>query len=230
MGLVLLKAVFKPVHCHQLIGRRKVSLIHTSAACCLHRGGVVSFVVVTGGIPPVSVASHLYLQVQSEFGLPIAPALFAKDIIAGMFITQGMAVEGSEPPTNIFIMSKTEVVMALSDRTNLERTIVLMTALQQWLGQKVEVTCRRATPEEVEYAREKDEDSEERASQLGVKNQDAKFMRMMEDIHKLATGPSGEALRIPTFSGTVPIPKNESPLCSGYMKWKKPKTDSQNHL
>ena len=32
----------------------------------------------------------------------------------------------------------------------------------------------------------------------------------MEDIHKLAAGPSGEALRIPTFSGTVPPPKNEA--------------------
>ena len=47
-------------------------------------------------------------------------------------------------------MSKTEVVIELSVRTNLETTMVLMTALQHWLGQKVEVTCRRATPEEVE--------------------------------------------------------------------------------
>ena len=77
---------------------------------------------------------YLYLQAQGEFGLPLAPALFAKDVIAGMFITQGMAVEGSEPPTNIFIMSKTEVVIELSARTNLERTMVLMTALQHWLG------------------------------------------------------------------------------------------------
>ena len=152
---------------------------------------------------------YLYLQVQGEFGLPLAPALFAKDVIAGMFITQGMAVEGSEPPTNIFIMSKTEVVIELSARTNLERTMVLMTALQHWLGQKVDVACRRATPEEVEHAREKDE-VEERASQPGAETQDAKFMRMMEDIHKLAAGPSGEALRIPTFSSTVPIPKNEA--------------------
>ena len=35
-------------------------------------------------------------------------------------------------------------------------------------------------------------------------------MRMMEDIHKLAAGPSGESLRIPTFSETVPLPKNEA--------------------
>ena len=58
MRLVLLKAVYEPVHHHQLISRRKVLLNCTSAACCLHRGGIVSFVFVTGGIPPVSVASH----------------------------------------------------------------------------------------------------------------------------------------------------------------------------
>ena len=64
--------------------------------------------------------------------------------------------------------------------------MVLMTALQHWLGQKVEVTCRRVTPEEVEHAMEKDEEGEERVSQPGAETQNAKFMRMMEDIHKLA--------------------------------------------
>ena len=59
MHLILLEAISKPVHHCQLIGRRKVSLDHTSAACCLHRGGIVLFVIVTGGIPPVSVASHI---------------------------------------------------------------------------------------------------------------------------------------------------------------------------
>ena len=59
MCLILLEAVSKPVQRRQLIGRRKVSLDHTSAVCRLHRGGVVSFVVVTGGVPPVSVASHI---------------------------------------------------------------------------------------------------------------------------------------------------------------------------
>ena len=61
MRLILLEAVSKPVHHHQLIGRRKVLLDHTSAACRLHGGGVVSFVIVTGGVPPVSVASHMPL-------------------------------------------------------------------------------------------------------------------------------------------------------------------------
>ena len=62
MCLVLLKAVYKPIHHHQLIGRRKVSLNHTSAACRLHGGGIVSFSIVTGGIPPVSVASHMLVN------------------------------------------------------------------------------------------------------------------------------------------------------------------------
>ena len=59
MSLNLLEAVLEPVHCHQLIGRRKVSLNHTSAACHLHGGGAVLFVIVTGGAPPVSVTSHI---------------------------------------------------------------------------------------------------------------------------------------------------------------------------
>ena len=62
MHLVLLKAVYKPIHHHQLIGRREVSLDWNSAACRLHGGGVVSFVFVTGGIPPVSVASHIFVH------------------------------------------------------------------------------------------------------------------------------------------------------------------------
>ena len=59
MHLVLLKAVYEPVHCQKVLDRRKVLSSHTSAAFRLHRGGIVSFVFVTGGIPPVSVASHM---------------------------------------------------------------------------------------------------------------------------------------------------------------------------
>ena len=117
---------------------------------------------VPSGVTPYH--QYLHLQVQGEFGMPLAPALFSKDVIAGMFITQGMAVEGSEPPTNIFMMSKTEVVIELSVRANIDRTIALMTALWYWLGQKVDLTCRIATPAEVEYAKQKDEETEERES------------------------------------------------------------------
>ena len=59
MCLVLLKAVYEPVHCHQLIGRRKDLLNRTNAACHLHGGGIVLFVFVTGGAPPVSVAPDI---------------------------------------------------------------------------------------------------------------------------------------------------------------------------
>ena len=62
MHLISLNAISKPIHHHQLISRRKVILDHTSAACHLPRGGVVSFVIVTGGVPPVSVASHIEPQ------------------------------------------------------------------------------------------------------------------------------------------------------------------------
>ena len=50
-------------------------------------------------------------------------------------------------------------------------------------------------------------EEEERASQPD--NQEARFIRMMEDIHKLAVNPR-EALRIQTFSGSVPPNKNET--------------------
>ena len=66
MHLVLLKAVYEPVHCQQLISRRKVLSNRTSAACHLHGGGVVSFVFVTGGAPPVSVASHILAKKKPE--------------------------------------------------------------------------------------------------------------------------------------------------------------------
>ena len=39
---------------------------------------------------------------------------------------------------------------------------------------------------------------------------EARFVKMMEDIHKLAVNPHGDALRISTFSGVVPPPKNEA--------------------
>ena len=41
-------------------------------------------------------------------------------------------------------------------------------------------------------------------------NQEAQFLRMMEDIHKIAVNPGGEALRIQTFSGSIPPNKNET--------------------
>ena len=51
-------------------------------------------------------------------------------------------------------------------------------------------------------------EEEERASQPD--NQEVRFIRMMEDIHKLAVNPGGEALRIQIFSGSIPPNKNET--------------------
>ena len=59
----------------------------------------------------------------------------------------------------------------------------------------------------MEHARRHDEE-EERGSHHDT--QEDRIIRMMEDIHRLATNPGGEALRIQTFSGTVPPPKNET--------------------
>ena len=98
-----------------------------------------------------------------------------------------------------------------------------MSPLQSWLGKKVHLTCRPATPDEVEHARRHDEE-EERESHHDT--QEDRIIRMMEDIHRLATNPSGEALRIQTFSGTVPHQRMKLHLLSGSMMSEKLKPDS----
>ena len=51
---------------------------------------------------------------------------------------------------------------------------------------------------------------------------------MMEDIHKLAVSPHGEALRIPTFSGVVPPPlRMRLLLPNEFMKLGKPLNNFQ---
>ena len=40
--------------------------------------------------------------------------------------------------------------------------------------------------------------------------QETRLIRMMEDIHRLAVNPGGEALRIQTFRGSIPPNKNET--------------------
>ena len=62
----------------------------------------------------------------------------------------------------------------------------------------------------MEQAGQNEENENERASQPEPESQDAKFMRMMEDIDKLSARPNGEALRIPTFSHSIPPQKNEA--------------------
>ena len=92
----------------------------------------------------------------------------------------------------------------------MERMIAIMTACQWWIGQKVALQCRVATPDEVEAARAKAAEEEDDHHIPHGNEGDARLFRMMEDIHKLAVSPHGEALRIPTFSGVVPPPKNEA--------------------
>ena len=153
-------------------------------------------------------SQFMYLQIRTEGGLPLAPTLFTREVIAGMVEMQGKAVaQQDEPPLGVHLLSDVEAVVEFSERTDLRRTITWMSPLQHWLGKKVQLTCRPASPDEVEHARRHDE-GEERGSHHDT--QEERIIRMMEDIHRLATNPGGEALRIQTFSGTVPPPKNET--------------------
>ena len=105
------------------------------------------------------------------------------------------------------LLSDTEAVAELKKRVNMDRTVALMTPLQYWLGQRVQMECRVASLNEVGHARRREED-DERASQ--PETQEAKFIKMMEDNHKLAVSPHADALKIPTFSRAVPPNKNEA--------------------
>ena len=84
--------------------------------------------------------------------------------------------------------------------------------------------CRAATAEEVDRARRQAEE-EEKTSQPD--NQEARFIRMMKDIHKLAVNP-GEALRIQTFSGSVPPNKNETTFAHWIHEIREAQPDSQS--
>ena len=157
-----------------------------------------------------STHQFLYLQVLSDLGTPLPPALFSKDVVAGMFITQNMANTASETPLDVLFLSNTEAIIELGERTNMERMITIMTACQWWIGQKVTLQCRVATPDKIEAARTRAAEEEDDHHIPNGNEGDARLFRMMEDIHKLAVSPHGEALRIPTFSGVVSPPKNEA--------------------
>ena len=150
----------------------------------------------------------LYLSVKTDLGQPLAPTLFTKDVIEGMMSMQARTV-GQQPevPLGAMLLSDTEAVVELSRGVNMDRTLAIMAPLQYWLGQKVQLMCRAASLEELESVRRREE-VEERVSQPDT--QDAKIIRMMEDIHKLAVSPHGHALRIPTFSGAIPPNKNKA--------------------
>ena len=100
----------------------------------------------------------------------------------------------------------------LNETAEIEAHILSMAAIEWWVGQKVTTECRVATHEEVAEAKRRleEEDVWHPAPQPEDPSGEAKFIRMMEDIHKLAVSPHGDALRISTFSGVVPPPKNEA--------------------
>ena len=89
----------------------------------------------------------------NDTGSPLPQALFSKDVVAGMFITKTITDTAPETPLDMLFLNDTEVVIELSETANMERMMVIMTALQWWLGQKVTLQCRVATQEEVEAAR-----------------------------------------------------------------------------
>ena len=127
----------------------------------------------------------LYLQVLNDTGSPLPSALFSKNVVAGMFITKTITGTAPETPLDMLFLNDTEVVIELSETANMERMMVIMTALQWWLGQKVTLQCRVATQEEVEAARARAVEEDSHHMPNGNEG-DARLFRMMEDIHRAA--------------------------------------------
>ena len=94
----------------------------------------------------------------------LSPALFAKDVIAGMFITQHMVGpttrEAPDAPLNIMILSECEAVLELSESVDLEAHIISMVAVEWWEGQKVVIESRPATHGEISEAKRRSEEEE----------------------------------------------------------------------
>ena len=132
-----------------------------------------------------------------------------------MFITQHMVGpttrERPEAPLNVMVLSECEAVLELSESADLEAHIISLAAVEWWVGQKVITESRVAIHEEIAEAKRKTEEEdwhhETPAEDIPA---EVRFARMMEDIHKLAVNSHGDALRISTFSGVVPPPKNEA--------------------
>ena len=164
------------------------------------------------GIAPAH--QFLYLKVKGSYGINLSPALFAKDVIAGMIITQNMVGpttrERPEAPLNVMVLSECEAVLEL-ESADLESHIISLAAVEWWVGQKVVTESRVATHEEISEAKRKTEEEEWHHENPNEEMQaEARFVKMMEDIHKFAVNPHGDALRISTFSGVVPPPKNKA--------------------
>ena len=91
--------------------------------------------------PPASTESgispahqFLYLKVKGAYGINLFPALFAKDVIAGMFISQHMvgpmARDRPESPLNIMLLSECEVELELNETAEIETHILSMAAIE----------------------------------------------------------------------------------------------------
>ena len=94
---------------------------------------------------------YVYLQIKNDQGQPLTPTLFTKDVIEGMVTMQDQMVgQDPEVPSEVMMLSDVEAIVEFSWRANVERIMVWMSPLQYWLGQKVHLVCRQATPEEVE--------------------------------------------------------------------------------
>ena len=147
---------------------------------------------------------HLYLQVRTEGDHPLPPNLFTKEMVSGMMTMQGQ-IMGIQPEATL--INDSEAVVEFERGTNMDRILACMSPLQYWLGQRIHLVYRPATQEDVERAQRHEEEAERESI---PDNNEARFIRMTEDIHKLAVNPGGETPRIQTFSGTVPPPKNET--------------------
>ena len=151
------------------------------------------------GIAPAH--QFLYLKVKGSYGINLSPALFAKDVIAGMFITQHMVGPTPrvrpEASLSVMVLNECEAVLELSESADLESHIISLAAVEWWVGQKVVTESRVAIHEEISEAKRKTEEEEWHHENPNEEMQaEARFVKMMEDIHKLAVNPHGDALRI----------------------------------
>ena len=153
----------------------------------------------------------LYLQVQSDLGTPLPPALFSREVILGVLATQSWVGTASEPPLDVFLLSDTEVILELSATAGIRRMLALTATLQWWIGHKVTLLGRVATRAEVDAARlRKTEERDNNCPQNPIEDVgEDRLLQLMEGIHKLV---ASESTRIPTFSGMVPTPRNDATL------------------
>ena len=150
---------------------------------------------------------YLYLQIQTDHGQPLPPTLFTKDVIEGMVSMQGHVVgQEQEPPLEVMMLSDTEAVIEFSSRSNIERIAVWMSHLQYWLGQRIQLVCRQAAPEEVGQARRHEEEAERESMPDTQETRLLGYRLLVEVSHPTRMRP---------------------PLPNGFMKSGRPKVETQ---